>query len=771
MMFSWFARRSRPRPESPISRPAKSLRRACQPRVEELEPRVVLTTDLFTVPGADGAEVRVAFNWVTRDAAYDNEVGVFVVEDDSGTVGGLAPGQPGYDRAALQNSQILFSRGQGAGASRELTFLAGDRLAFFLAQHATALGVRSRNPDNVVGRGPIAFFSVDGAAPDGFDHVQSRALGDRTTQFAWEDITGGGDLDFNDVVFTAGVAGERATLTPGQTGQTVAATFTRLQRDTVFSNELGLFVVEDASGRVGGLRPGEAGYLTAALSSATRQRIFASGSDASSATLTLPAGAFFGMYLVANGTAEAALASNPGNSAGGSPVVYFSFVAANPDGFDHLRWNSATDFAWEDLVGGGDADFNDLVARVEFGATDGQPPATTPPDTTAPARPDFDLDEASDTGDRGDGRTDLGVVTLVGRTDPNTQVRLVQTGAPATSDGSGRFSFGNVPLAVGANTFTVRAIDAAGNTSEATRIITLSSGPFVRTALPAVPLTRGGSTTLDLAGTFDDADIANTLVRLDTSGGPVTVELFDRQAPRTVANFFNYITDGDYTNSIFHRSAKLLSGAPFVLQGGGFTFRAGPSRLEAVPTDPTVQNEPDAANRSNVRGTLAMAKRGGDPNSATSQFFFNLGDNSADLDNNNGGFTVFGRLASAADQQVIDALAAIPTQNQGNAAALPLAQRGVFTEIPLQGYSGTNFPTDTVLANYAVVSGVTIVRRTEELTYSVVANTNPAAVTATVTRNRLTLQATALGGTATITVRATDRSGAFVDTTVTVTVA
>jgi hypothetical protein len=118
----------------------------------------------------------------------------------------------------------------------------------------------------------------------------------------------------------------------------------------------------------------------------------------------------------------------------------------------------------------------------------------------------------------------------------------------------------------------------------------------------------------------------------------------------------------------------------------------------------------------------------------------------------------------------VDALAAVPTQDQGSAAGLPGSQQGVFGEIPLPGYTGTNFPADTTRANYAIVNAVSIVRRTEELTYSVAGNSDPTVASATVTANRLTIQA-ARSGQTTVTVRATDRRGATVETTVTVTVA
>lgn len=388
-----------------------------------------------------------------------------------------------------------------------------------------------------------------------------------------------------------------------------------------------------------------------------------------------------------------------------------------------------------------------------------------------PALPTFDLNAASDTGILGDHLTSLGTVTLSGTTSPNTTVRLLQTNATAQSDAQGSFSFTAVPLATGSSIFIVRAIGPTGAARSFTQTIVRTAAPTVAAALVPVSLTAGSSTTLDLADNFDDADISNSLVRLNTSLGPVNIELLDQQAPQTVANFLNYIEDGKYSDSIFHRSAKLSGGAPFVLQGGGFSFETNPSALAAIPTDPAVQNEPDVVNRSNLRGTVAMAKQGGIPNSATNQFFFNLGNNAAILDGQNGGFTVFARVASPADQAIVDQLAAIATQNQSSAAALPSTQQGVFGEIPLRNYTGSSFPTDTTAANYALITAATIVRRTEELTWSVTSNSNPTLVTPSIADNRLTIQAVAgQSGSAILTVRATDRTGNFVETNVTVNV-
>ena len=136
--------------------------------------------------------------------------------------------------------------------------------------------------------------------------------------------------------------------------------------------------------------------------------------------------------------------------------------------------------------------------------------------------------------------------------------------------------------------------------------------------------------------------------------GSIIIELFEKDTPGTVDNFLNYVNDGDYINSFFHRLDD-----DFVLQGGGFkttspTF-TNTSQFSEVPTDATIKNEPGI---SNLRGTVAMAKLGGQPDSATSQFFVNLSDDNTFLDSAaNNAFTVFGKILG---MSTVDTIAALP---------------------------------------------------------------------------------------------------------------
>ena len=151
-----------------------------------------------------------------------------------------------------------------------------------------------------------------------------------------------------------------------------------------------------------------------------------------------------------------------------------------------------------------------------------------------------------------------------------------------------------------------------------------------------------------------------------------------------MANFINYVNTGAYVDSIVHRSVP----SPFVIQGGGFQFQPSTATIIATPTNTPIPNE---FNVSNTTGTIAMAKVSGDPNSATSQWFFNLGPNGTNpnslLDSTNGGYTVFGSVNTATNAnslKVINAIAALPTT-----AITGTPNDGAFSNCPLGG--GNNF--------------------------------------------------------------------------------
>lgn len=165
-----------------------------------------------------------------------------------------------------------------------------------------------------------------------------------------------------------------------------------------------------------------------------------------------------------------------------------------------------------------------------------------------------------------------------------------------------------------------------------------------------------------------------TIVQFQTSMGDFEVNLFDKTTPETVENFLAYVNDGDYDDTVIHRSVP-----GFVVQGGGYVFDYEEQEGSRIATLPPVVNEPKLANK---RGTIAMAKVDGKPDSATSQWFFNMRDNSANLDSNNGGFTVFGQVTGEG-MEILDAINDLRHVGEvpvANYSAQDVADRTPYTE-------------------------------------------------------------------------------------------
>ncbi len=139
---------------------------------------------------------------------------------------------------------------------------------------------------------------------------------------------------------------------------------------------------------------------------------------------------------------------------------------------------------------------------------------------------------------------------------------------------------------------------------------------------------------------------------LKTNQGDIEIVLFEDQAPVTVANFIQYIDDGHYQGTIFHRVIP-----NFMIQGGGYD-----EQFQQKPTRPPIKNEAQNGFK-NERGTLAMA-RTSEIDSATSQFFINLANNSfLDHGQRDFGYAVFGKVTAGMD--VVDKIAALPTGAAG----------------------------------------------------------------------------------------------------------
>lgn len=270
------------------------------------------------------------------------------------------------------------------------------------------------------------------------------------------------------------------------------------------------------------------------------------------------------------------------------------------------------------------------------------------------------------------------------------------------------------------------------------------AAPVVAGPPPTAPaLVEGGSPgVLSFEGLFNDPDVSSA-ARLSTDLGVLDFAFYPGSAPLTVANFLSYLERGDFANTMFHRSVP-----GFIIQAGAFRADATAS---AVPTTPAVVNEPSITN---IRGTIAMAKIANNPNSATNQFFINLANNASNLNNQNGGFTVFARIAGTG-MAVADAIAALPRRNYSSV-------NGALTDTPVRGTPPATYdPAALVRINSATVI--------PPLTFSA-ESSEPAVATASVDGTNLTLTPLA-SGSSTITLTATDLDNQSISTTLSVIVA
>jgi VCBS repeat-containing protein len=267
------------------------------------------------------------------------------------------------------------------------------------------------------------------------------------------------------------------------------------------------------------------------------------------------------------------------------------------------------------------------------------------------------------------------------------------TASVYTNDATGDLSFDASSIVTLGDFFDIWRTDAgtAGNNSNAslssTELLgyTGNSTDSVKMFVNGQVSTEFGSHVLEAGDEIVLVYGSAPVVSLNTNLGPIVVELYLAETPGTVDNFLNYVNDGDYDQSIFHRSVT-----DFVIQGGGFTTTSpqftDTSQFTAIPTDAAIANEPGI---SNTRGTIAMAKVSSSPDSATSQFFVNLSDDNSFLDSeSNNAFTVFGHVL---DMTTVDKIAAlsINTDNESPYGELPMSDSNELAVVESVAGTGT----------------------------------------------------------------------------------
>jgi ubiquitin len=303
-----------------------------------------------------------------------SEVGIFLVDDDKGTINGVSPQDENYFQEALKRSSVLFSvlpDNLGLQHTRHISFGMGGILAFYLLSGDTT-DAASRGKGFQILIGPSF-----GVANDQGMKVSN--LGSGIYELAWSN---GKSQSFDHLTLQIQLTQELGPLGSNLQGQPeleildfravkaqpVQVSIPFLMSEAFYNNVVGFYRIENEQGTVidpltgSSLSPGDAGYAKAAvrLSQTANQGMFFDR-HAQGYSKNLDGGFLYAPFLISNGTLEQVLSSNSNKS----PFVYFSFIGANPDGQDHVRLLGDNLIGFEDLFGGGDKDFNDVIIQLK----------------------------------------------------------------------------------------------------------------------------------------------------------------------------------------------------------------------------------------------------------------------------------------------------------------------------------------------------------------------------------------------------------------------
>ena len=261
-------------------------------------------------------------------------------------------------------------------------------------------------------------------------------------------------------------------------------------------------------------------------------------------------------------------------------------------------------------------------------------------------------------------------------------------------------------------------------------------------AIAPISGSPGSSTVVNLGSHFNDPNVTGTAVLIQTTQGNIPLTLFDSQVAATVQNFLHYVSSAEYNGTFIHRVVTVAGGGIGIVQGGGYT----PDQNHIATTTPVALQYQIP----NSTGTIAMA-RTSDPNSATSEWFFNAADNSQTLgQSNGGGYAVFGKALYSGLQTIQNIYSLQLVNDPPTFVSTP-------SSVPVMNYSG-----GTVMpSNLVIVNNVSVV---PALTFQA-SSDNPSLVSPSVSGGNLTLNFGSGIGTAHITVTATDLGGNVATTT------
>jgi uncharacterized repeat protein (TIGR01451 family) len=335
-----------------------------------------IADDIFTISGGSASRPKLQITILDSNPKSVNDLAVFTVDDAQGKIKDLAPTENGYTQAALSRAKNIFSAitiiPEGFDPktlNRSLEFVSGENLRFLLVRNDTLDNVHRKDVSN-----PDILFS---SATN--QKITDSGTGNFT--LSWED--GNGSSDFKDFVVNIQATdtplplganlqgqqqGEILDLSGVDPTKTVQANFV-VNREAAFNNFVGFYKIADTQGTITdsstkiSLRPGDSGYAEAAVKNRiTGVDLQADNQSTATINGVFQGGSIFAPFIVVNGSPDQLLDTGKYND----PTIYFAYLGANSDRVDHIRLLGNNTFGFEDLAGGGDLDYNDIIIKANF---------------------------------------------------------------------------------------------------------------------------------------------------------------------------------------------------------------------------------------------------------------------------------------------------------------------------------------------------------------------------------------------------------------------
>lgn len=330
------------------------------------------SNNLLSISGNRSTQIKATLSQSnTREIS---EIVAISTDDEQGSINGKAPGDEGYLEAALQKATTVFSvlKGSGSGLSSEriLDVIGGDFLQLALITGGSLDDLRNN------GNGTVT-FATGAANGDGQSVFNSTVLSATALQLDFKLPGGNGfnsislNVELGDAIRPKGTAiqssGSEIIDLTGFAEPTVTVSV-NIFREAAFDNVIGFYRIENQQGGVRDqltgsiITPGEVGYAAAAIANRIEFSFEAQNGRTITRTAELETGGLLSTFIVINADINDFLNSG----AADTPPVYFSYLGANSDNKDHIRLLGDNTFGYEDLVNGGDNDFNDVVAKFSF---------------------------------------------------------------------------------------------------------------------------------------------------------------------------------------------------------------------------------------------------------------------------------------------------------------------------------------------------------------------------------------------------------------------